>query len=48
MPVAQVDRYNAALTYSYGTFKFNATTLGLYNASSTFQHVMNTVFFLIY
>ena len=45
IPVDPNDQFKTAFTCRYGTYQFKVMPFGLCNAPSTFQRVMNTVFF---
>ena len=45
IPVRMSDRVKTSFTCRYGTFQFTVMPFGLATAPSTFQRVMNTIFF---
>ena len=45
LPVAEDDQYKTGFTCCYGSFEWRVMPMGLCNAPSHFQRVMNHVFF---
>ena len=45
IPMKFADRAKTAFTCRYGTYQFTVMPFGLSTAPSTFQHMMNNVFF---